>query len=171
MTKNNTNIDSTSKEAKKLANGNQSKQLTLFDEVAKICEQEQQAPATGSCNIQFTLKEAIAKSMSNCKLSRYEIAGAISNLLGIDVSKYQLDSWTAESKDGHRLPAEYLVAFCRVTGSYEPLKLICKKLGLFIMPGSDALRSEIHKLEEEIGELMVEKERRVDFLQKVIANA
>jgi len=170
MAKININTDPTTKEAKKLAAANQCKQLSLFEEVEKICAQEEQAPATGSCNIQFELKETIAKSMSSCKLSRYEIAGAISNLLGMDISKYQLDAWVAESKDGHRLPAEYLVAFCRVVGSYEPLNLICKKLGLFIMPGSDALRSEIHKLEEEIGELMAEKERRVDFLQKVIAN-
>ena len=141
------------------------KQLPLFDEVAKICEQG--TPATGSCNIQVQLKESVSRAMSISKLSRYEIAGQISNLLGKDVTKYHLDAWVAESKDGHRLPAEYLVAFCKVTGSYEPLNLICKPLGLFIMPGSDALRSEIRKIDEEIEGLMTEKEKRLVFLQKI----
>jgi hypothetical protein len=105
--------------------------------------------------------------MAESKKTRYEIAGEMSNLLGFDITKGQLDAMVAESKEGHRFPAEWLVALGQSTGSYEPLKIICKKLGLFIMPGSDALRSEIHKLEEEIDKLTEEKVKRLNFLQRV----
>lgn len=142
------------------------RQLNLFDEVAKACSNKE-LPVTGSANIQVQFKETVAQAMAASRLSRYEIAGAISNLLGQEVSKYQLDAWVAESKDCHRLPAEYLVAFCRVTGNYEPLKLICKELGLFVMSGPDALRSELQQIDEEIKGLQKEKDLRLDFLQMV----
>lgn len=146
-----------------------SRQLTLFDEIAVInaqIEKMKDQPQTGSVNIQAELKEAIAKAMAESGLSRFEIAGKMSDLLAQDVSKYQLDSWVAESKDGHRMPAEFLAAFCMVT-TWNPLELICKKLGLFIMPGYDALRSEIQLFEERIKDLQREKNKRKVFLEEM----
>ena len=40
----------------------------------------------------------------------------MSDLVGREVSKTMLDAYTSESKEGHRLPAELLPAFCEATG-------------------------------------------------------
>lgn len=146
-----------------------SRQLTLFDEIAVISAQVEKMksqPQTGSGNIQTELKEAIAKAMAESGRSRFEIAGQMSDLLAQDVSKYQLDAYVAESKEGHRMPAEYLPAFCIVT-TWDPLELICKRLGLFLMPGHDALRSEIQLYDERIRELQREKNKRKLFLEEM----
>jgi hypothetical protein len=145
-----------------------SRQLSLFEEIAKIQEGgglKNSQLQTGSKNVQAEFKEAIAKAMSNSGLSRFEIAGKMSDLLAADVSKFMLDAWVAESKDGHRLPAEYLPAFCLATGSSLPLEVVCRHLGLFLMPGDDALRSEIQIIDERIKDLQKEKKKRVAFLK------
>jgi len=43
------------------------------------------------------------------------------------------------------MPAEYLPAFCRVTGCNEPIEILNETTGMFSMPGPDALQSEIHR--------------------------
>jgi len=88
-------------------------------------------------------------------------------LLNQDISKYMLDTWTAESKEYHRFPAEFLPAFCEAVGSFEPLGILAEKAGVFILPGRDALRAEIGKLEEEIKRLQKERQKRQLFLQEV----
>lgn len=91
----------------------------------------------------------------------------MSHLLGCEITKFMLDAWTAESKDGHRFPAEYLPAFCQVTGDREALTALAEAAGLFAMPGPDALRSEIQKLDEEAKRINSEKRKRLQFLKEM----
>jgi hypothetical protein len=90
----------------------------------------------------------------------------MSELLNQEISKYMLDTWTAESKEYHRFPAEYLPAFCATVGSVEPLQVLAEKAGVFVLQGPEALRSEIRRLEEEIKRLQKEKQKRQVFLQE-----
>lgn len=60
---------------------------------------------------------------------RHHIAAQMSRLLGEDVSKSQLDSWTSESKSDHHIPAEYLVALCLATNSTRPIATLVIALG------------------------------------------
>lgn len=91
----------------------------------------------------------------------------MSHLVGQEISKYMLDAWTAESKDGHRMPAEFLPAFCLVTEDRRPLGLLAENAGLFALPGPDALRSEIRKLEEEERRIKQERRKREMFLKEM----
>jgi len=88
----------------------------------------------------------------------------MSELVGIDITRTMLDSWTAESKERHRFPAIFLPAFCKAVGSTEPLKLLAKFAGSFVLPGPEALRAEIKRIEEEIEVLKKERNKRRVFL-------
>ena len=58
------------------------------------------------------LRLAIKHALKQCPLSRVQVAGEMSHLIGdVEVTRFMLDTWTAESKEGHRFPAEYLPGF------------------------------------------------------------
>lgn len=145
-----------------------SAQMNLFD----LLTQAQDAPKKelaneGAANVREPLRVALCAAIKQCPLSRWEIAGKMSHLLGQEISKFSLDAWTAESKDGHRLPAEYLPAFCQVTGDNGPLQILAETAGLFALPGPDALRSEIRKLEEDSRRINQERRKRELFLKEM----
>lgn len=142
------------------------KQLSLFDLLAGI--QRQPEPATeGTANMREALRKALNAAISASPLSRHQIAGQMSHLLGCDITKTMLDAWTAESKEGHRFPAEYLPAFCRATGSQRPLELLAEAAGMFALPGPDALRAEIQRLAEDERKARAEKRKRELFLAEM----
>lgn len=138
--------------------------LSLLDEIRQT---ERNNHDEGSLNLREPLRVAFASALKRCSMSRWEVAGKMSHLLGCEITKFMLDAWTAESKDGHRFPAEYLPAFCQVTGDREALTALAEAAGLFAMPGPDALRSEIQKLDEEAKRINSEKRKRLQFLKEM----
>ncbi len=143
-------------------------QMSLFDLLTQLQDEVKQDPADeGAANVRERLRLAMCAAIKQCPWSRWEIAGKMSHLLGQEISKYSLDAWTAESKDGHRLPAEYLPAFCQVTGDNGPLQMLAETAGLFALPGPDALRCEIRKLEEDSRRINQERRKRELFLKEM----
>jgi len=143
------------------------KQLSLFDEIQRI-QQDLAAcrikPSEGSLNISEKLRCAMANAIrSSCK-DRFQIAGETSHLVGRQITKAMLDSWTAESKPGNRPPADILPAFCKVTASTEPIEILNEPAGIFGLPGPDALRAEIQKYAEQERRARSEKRKRAIFL-------
>lgn len=130
-----------SKKRKRLDN----KQLSLLDLVEKIKAREE-VPPEGSLDVKNQFQGAIVNAIKHSPLSRWEIAGKMSALLGVEITKYMLDAWTAESKDGHRMPGIYIPAFCVATQDYAAVKLLAEKCGVFILPGVEVLRAELAKV-------------------------
>jgi hypothetical protein len=149
---------STSKFRKKIDN----RQLSLFDLFS-----QSSSPCAGELDVRSSLKAALTRAIKESPLSRHEIAARMSDLTGHAISKFMLDAYTAESKEFHRMPAELLPAFCVATGSLEPLELLCRKAGAFCVPGPDALRAELKRIEEQIARLQAERRRRQILLQKL----
>ncbi len=146
----------------------ESGQMSLLSLLTQARQDASQDPAgEGSGNVRERLRLSLCAAIKQCTISRWEIAGRMSHLLGCEISKFQLDSWTAESKDGHRIPAEYLPAFCLVAGDHGPLRILAEVAGLFALPGPDALRSEIRRLEEEAKRINQERRKREMFLQEM----
>lgn len=145
------------------------KQLSLLDVLKKETKKTkfEGEPISGSLNMQIKLRQALNDAIRKCPLSRWQIAGKISELVDHEVSKYMIDSWTSESKEGHRFPAEYLPAFCHVTGTIKPLQILGETIDAFTMPGPEALRAEIQKLDEEEKKIRAEKRRRLMFLKEI----
>lgn len=139
-------------------------QLSIFDLLIREKDSGASSPAEGSANIRERLRAAVADALKHPAKSRWQIAGEMSHLLGIEISKYQIDAWVAESKE-HRIPAEYVPALCRVTESYEPLRVLTEAAGVYLMKSEEALRAEIQKWDEEARKAQGEKKRREALLR------
>lgn len=146
------------------------RQISLFDYLAKVQAEkrsDRERKHEAMLNVREPLRLAVVNAIRECKLSRHQIAGEMSHLLGCEITKTTLDAWTAESKPLHRLPAEYLPAFCKATGSTEPLDVLNESAGIFGMPGPDALRAEIQKFDEAEKQARAAKRKRLLFLEEM----
>lgn len=145
------------------------RQASLFDILTTYQENQKntQPAAAGSMDIDRQFRAAISDALKQCPLSRWQVAARMSELIGQEITKTRLDSWTAESKEGHRFPAIFLPAFCEAAGSSEPLKILGRPAGVFVLPGPEALRAEIQRIEEEINRQQAEKRKRIMFLKEM----
>lgn len=141
------------------------RRLSLFDLLSQEVQDRQGRPGAGSANIREELKAALLQALKGAlPKSRWQVAGDMSHLLGHEISKYQIDSWVAESKEGHRIPVEYLGAFCLATGSHAPLYILNDMCKLFTIQGPDALRAEIRCDEEEIKAIQAARRKKEALL-------
>jgi hypothetical protein len=85
-------------------------------------------------NIRDKLRESICRAIKQCPMKRQKIAAEMSSLVGNEVTKFMIDSWTAKSKPQNRIPAEYIPVFCRVTETKEPIKIIASASGVLVLP-------------------------------------
>ncbi len=116
-------------------------------------------------DIPHLVRAALVKAIKNCPLSRYQIAARISELMDRDLTKEMLDKYCSESAEGHRLPAEIIPAFCKVTGSLSLLKIFAEPMACTFLDSTETqaleivrLRLEREKLQNKIREL--EKKRK-----------
>ncbi len=103
----------------------------------------------GSMNLDLQIRELVTESLKETSLSRYQVAGHLSAALGRDVSKSVLDSYSAESKADHKLPAAYVPALAVITGDCAIVRLLCEEIGGAFIPDRVALRMELEHIEGE----------------------
>jgi len=155
-------------------------QTDIFDWLKKAEELSRQTiePRKGSMDIDAELRAAVTEDIKHAvvpcsgrELSRYEVAAKMSELVGHEITASQLYSWTADSKDKHRFPAQYLPAFVLATGGQRrAFEALSRKSGLFALPGPEALRAEIQRLDEEERRIKAEKQKRKIFLKEIETN-
>jgi len=134
-------------------------QQSLFDLIRD--HNENQTPAPGSMDIDKAFREAISLDLKECPhQSRYHVAARMSELVGQDITKSMLDSWTAESKEQHRFPAIFLPAFCEATGGSRTLKMLGTVSRRYVMDGPDALRADIRRDDEMIQDIRKRKQKK-----------
>ena len=148
------------------------RQLSIFQKLQELQDLTNDAHQEGQLKVIDRLRAAIRASIKNCPLSRHQIAGEMSHLLGETITKEMIDSWTRESDEinrrpGRHIPAEYLPAFCKVTADIGPLQLLGQTAGAFVLEGPEALRSEIQKYDDEINKLKNKKRKRLIFLREM----
>lgn len=153
---------------KKISSHNQP---TLFDWVREI-ERLQNGVPRGSLDIRTQFKESLADDLrhacdeSGKELSRADVAARMSNLLAEEITETTINNWTAQSHP-HRLPADYIPAWVSATGQRAAAAIISRYSGLFMLPGPEALRAEIQKLEEEEKRIRQEKQKRRFYLREL----
>lgn len=121
-------------------------------------------PMPGALNFNHVLRRLLSDLLKECPISREMVAARMSELIGETITKHQLDSWTAESREGWRFPLEYLPAFevsCQTTVLSAWLAGI--RGGKMLM-GKEALDAEIGKLER----LKEEAGRKIKQLKHAI---
>ena len=150
------------------------KQISIYEYLQSLSEQSYLKTSNneGQFRVIDQLRASLRDAIKDCPLSRHQIAGEMSHLLGESITKEMIDSWTRESDEingrpGRHTPAEYLPAFCKVTGCNEPLVIIGRMVGLFVLPGPEALRAEIQKITEQIKTAQAKKKRRMMFLKEM----
>lgn len=111
---------------KRKPDNDQKNQLSLFDMIEDINPQKFDTPyfQTETKPLGLRIKEGISEAMKNSGLKRYTIAGQMTEYLGIEITESMLNSWTAESKEGHRMPAEYYPIFCKLTKDYTIMDIL-----------------------------------------------
>lgn len=144
-------------------------QASLFEYLQNLQEEHQKPTIEGSMDIDRRFRESINEGIKRSNLSRWQIVSRMLELTGTDITKTMLDSYTAESKEGHRFPAVFLPAFCEAVNYTEPLKILGMPVGVFVLPGPEALRAEIQKFEEAIKKNTAEKKKRLMFLREMEA--
>jgi len=152
-------------------------QPSLFDWIreAEQISRLSDNPPLGSLDIDSEFRAAVTQDLKHAldpatgrELSRAEVAARMSDLTGQDITSSMLYNWTAESHDRHRMPCIYLPAFVLATGGQRRAsETLTRKAGLFALPGPEALRAEIQRLDEEISLKKNEKRKRLLFLSQL----
>ncbi len=146
-------------------------QISIFDVIKNISEQQKAASMPGVIpgrfNLEATLRELISIALKQTKLSRYEVAAEMSKHVGREITKSQIDSWSAESKENHRFPLAYLNAFVEATGDKTLIRLISEKAGGYFIEGEDALYTELGKIEKQENDLAKRKELIKKTLEQI----
>jgi len=148
------------------------RQLSIFQRLQELQQLTTDTSQEGQLKVIDRLRRGLKAAIKSCPLSRHQIAGEMSHLLGETITKEMIDSWTRESDElngrpGRHVPAEYLPAFCKVTASIGPLQLLGRTAGAFVLEGPEALRSEIQKFDDEIAKLKEKKRKRLVFLREM----
>lgn len=113
------------------------------------------APALieGSLNYAVELCHTLSTALKRTSHSRYVVAGRMSELAGEEITKAQLDCWTAESKTPWRFPFEYAAAFEAACETTDLQQLLGRKRGSRILVGEDALYAELGRIQQQRADL------------------
>ncbi|MBI3584238.1 MAG: hypothetical protein HY096_09875 [Nitrospinae bacterium] len=112
----------------------------------------------GSLDVDRRLRECLSDAMRSCKMSRYQIAARVSELLGRTVSKEMLDQYTS-TKAEYRIPAVVLHALCFVLGIVEPFRILLNSIGCDVATSEESKYMKIAKLEAQKAEIDKEIEK------------
>lgn len=124
------------------------------------------APTPGALNFSIKLRAILSAALKVTPLSRYEVAARMSELLGVEVTKNQLDAWTAESREPWRFPFEYVAAFEVVCSTTCLQDLLSEMRGSKVLKGEDSLLAELGRIEQMEHNLKREKQQIKTFLAR-----
>ncbi len=79
--------------------------------------------------------------------TRFEIAADMSELLDSDVSKWMLDAWSSEARDGHNVSFSRMVLLAAITGRADVLNALMRPFGFAVLVGEEIYLAEIGHLE------------------------
>ncbi len=127
--------------------------LPLIDLIESIKPIE---PGPGAYDITAELRATISQALKDCPDSRNIVAARMSDLTGAEITQSMLNAWTAESKEGHRFPAEYLPAFCLASNNYKVVDVITRPLGGRFFQGKAAMDAEQGQLQARIKEMQAQ---------------
>lgn len=151
-------------------------QLNLFEWVKQAEELTRQAenPRKGSLDIDTQLRAAISEDIKHAvdptgrEMSRFQVAARMSELVGREITASMLNNYTAEAHDKHNFPCQLLPAFVIGTGGqHRTFEVLSRHAGFFALPGREALRAEIQRIDEDMKNLQAEKAKRRLFLKEI----
>ncbi|MDX8389182.1 MAG: hypothetical protein R8M38_01695 [Mariprofundaceae bacterium] len=116
----------------------------------------------GAMNMDVQIRHLLSDAIKAAPINRHQVAAKMSEYLGLDISKVQLDAWTAESKEAWRFPIAYLPAFETACDTYLITTYLAEFRGCGLAIGDEVLEARLGKLEKE----QAEKQRQIKALKK-----
>lgn len=104
------------------------------------------APLPGALAIGPTLRALISDLLKASPLSRHQVAARMSELTGQEITKHQLDAWTAESREGWRFPLEYQPALEVALETHAITAWLADLRGGRLSIGREALEAQLGKV-------------------------
>ena len=104
------------------------------------------SPRPGALLIGQQLRSLLSDLLKASPLTRYEVAAKMSELVGHEITKNQLDSWTAESREGWRFPMEYMPALEVVLETHAVTAWLADLRGARLSVGREALEAQLGKV-------------------------
>ena len=120
-------------------------------------------PVPGALSLGTPLRGLLSDVLKRAPMSRFDVAARMSELTGDHISKHQLDSWTAESRNAWRFPLEYLPAFEAAVQTHEITAWIADLRGARLSIGREALEAQLGKVSQMRDEL-AKQERAIKKL-------
>jgi hypothetical protein len=100
----------------------------------------------GSFRRKEAVQEALKRTLKNCQLSREEIAEEMTRLVGENITVNHIANWTAESKNGWRMPLEYAAAFYLITGDPGVIQAALAGSGIGVLNDKEFALFELGKI-------------------------
>jgi hypothetical protein len=143
----------------------QQKKLLALEEDLDLREEEIRGKELEvNYDIAAQIRRWMTSAIKASQMSRYEIAAKLSELLDKEISKYQLDSWTAESKEGYHLPADYVPALASVLEDFSLVRILAAPLGIQVLENKDLIWLEygqVRQMERKIRARKKQLEKRL----------
>lgn len=116
--------------------------VDLFDDLYPVPVERGNKP--GSLDIDTELRHLLSDLIKASPLSRHQLAARMSELIGHNITKNTLDTWTAESRVEWRFPVAYLPAFEAALETHELMAYLADLRGAKLYVGKEA---QLGKLE------------------------
>jgi hypothetical protein len=120
--------------------------------------------SAGSYSRKSAVQEALKRTLRECQLSREEIADEMSRLVSEKITVNHIANWTAESKNGWRMPLEYAAAFFVITGDAGVVKAALAGSGIGVMDDGEYAYYELGKIVAEERQRSKKKRRVMEEL-------
>lgn len=143
------------------------KQMSIFDMLEDLEIKKTQGPEAGSLNMGARIRDGLTNSLKSIPLKRWEVAGRMSDYIGAEITESMLNSWTADSKEGHRFPLEYMPAFCWATGDYTVMELVARGCGCHLSKGREVLLLKMARLDDMKRKIEREQEQTIAYMEKM----
>lgn len=99
----------------------------------------------GRAHDDVLIRRSLVDTIRKSKMDRKQIAESMTACLRRTVTARMITAFTAESKELHRWPAEFDIAFCEATGDYSLLRERVKRAGFRMIGPEEEELIEIGK--------------------------
>ena len=123
-------------------------------------------PLPGALDVGLAVRHLLSDLLKASPVNRFAVAARMAELTGHEITKHQLDSWTAESREGWRFPLEYLPALEVACETHQVTSWLADLRGCKLLVGKEALDAEIGKLER----LKEEAVRKIRHLKQAMGD-
>lgn len=96
---------------------------------------------------------AVGTVLKNDTRSRQEIAGAMSALLGEEISALMLDAYASEARGNHNIPTHRALALVSVTGRFDVMDAFVRRIGAALLVGEEIHTAQLGHIDRQIAEL------------------